>query len=155
MSRSRTKRIIVTADRDYPVAKFIVEYLRSKGYEVILMGALKDGRPIPWPDAGYLAAKSLARGEADTAVMMCYTGTGITIVANKVKGVRAAPCVDAQTARLARLLNDANALTFGARLITEDLAKEILDAWLSVEEPDQSRADRFKRVKEIEDAEFK
>lgn len=155
MSQTGFKKIIVTADREYPVAKFIVSYLRSKGYEVIPMGALKDGTPVPWPDAGYIAAKSLAKGEADTAIMMCYTGTGITIAANKVKGVRAAPCSDAQTARLARLLNDANALTLSARLITEDLAKEIIDAWLSVEGPDQSRADRFKRIKEIEELEFK
>jgi ribose 5-phosphate isomerase B len=119
------------------------------------MGALKDGNPVPWPDAGYMAAKSLARGEADTAILMCYTGTGITIVANKVKGVWAAPCIDAQTAKLARLLNNANALTLSARLITEELAKEIVDAWFSIEEPDPSRADRFKRVREIEGMEFK
>lgn len=149
------KRVIISSDRPYPVAKFIAEYLRSKGYEVIPMGALKDGNPIPWPDAGYVGAKSLAKGEADTAILMCYTGTGITITANKVKGVRAAPCMDAQTAKLARLLNDANVLTLSARLITEELAKEIVDAWLSVEEPDQSRADRFKRLREIEEAEFK
>jgi ribose 5-phosphate isomerase B len=149
------RRVIVAADRPYNVAKFIVDYVRSKGYEAIPMGALKDGNPIPWPDAGYIAAKSLARGEADTAILMCYTGTGITLVANKVKGVWAAPCVDAQTAKLARLLNNANALTLSARLITEELAKEIIDAWFSVEEPDLSRADRFKRVKEIEETEFR
>jgi len=149
------KKVIIASDKPYPVAKFIVEYVRSKGYEVIPMGALKDGQPVPWPDAGYMSAKSLAKGEADTAILMCYTGTGITIAANKVKGVWAAPCVDAQTARLARLLNDANALTLSARLITEELAKEIVDAWLSVKEPDPSRASRFKRVREIEEAEFK
>jgi len=149
------KRVIVAADRPYEVARFIVDYLRSKGYEVIPMGALKDGNPVPWPDAGYMAAKSLSRGEADTAILMCYTGTGITIVANKVKGVWAAPCIDAQTAKLARLLNNANALTLSARLITEELAKEIVEAWFSIEEPDPSRADRFKRIKEIEETEFK
>jgi ribose 5-phosphate isomerase B len=149
------KRVIIAADRPYDVARFIVDYVRSKGYEVIPMGALKDGNPVPWPDAGYMAAKSLARGEADTAILMCYTGTGITIVANKIKGVWAAPCIDAQTAKLARLLNNANALTLSARLITEELAKEIIDAWFSIEEPDPLRADRFKRVKEIEEMEFK
>jgi len=149
------RKVIVTADKPYDVAKFIVDYVRSKGCEVILMGALKNGNPVPWPDAGYMAAKSLARGEADTAIFICYTGTGVTIVANKVKGVWAAPCFDSQTAKLARLFNNANALTLSARLITEELAKEIIDAWLSVKEPDPSRVDRFKRVKEIEETEFK
>jgi len=88
-------------------------------------------------------------------VLICFTGTGITIAANKVKGVRAALCLDPETARLARLLNDANVLTLSARLITEYLAKEILDAWFSVKEPDYSRADRFKRLEEIEETEFK
>jgi len=149
------KKVIISSDRPYPVARFIVEYVKSKGYEVIPMGALKEGQQVPWPDAGYTAAKSLANREADFAILMCYTGTGITIVANKVKGVWAAPCVDAQTAKLARFLNNANALTLSARLITEDLAKEIIDAWFSVEEADPKRASRFKRVREIEETEFK
>ncbi|MDW8034798.1 MAG: RpiB/LacA/LacB family sugar-phosphate isomerase [Nitrososphaerota archaeon] len=88
-------------------------------------------------------------------MLMCFTGTGITIVANKVKGVRAAPCPDAQTAKLARLFNDANALTLSARIIIDELAKEIIDAWFSIESPDPSRASRFERVKQIEQDEFK
>lgn len=149
------KKVIVAADRPYTVAKFIIEYIKTKGYEVIPLGALVDGNPVPWPDVAYEGAKNLAAGKADTAILMCFTGTGVTIVANKVKGVRAAPCPDAQTARLARLLNDANALTLSARLITEELAKEIVDAWFSVESPDPSRASRFERVKQIEVDEFK
>lgn len=149
------KKVIVGADRPYTVAKFIVEYVKSKGYDIIPIGALVDGNPVPWPDVAYEGAKNLAAGKADTAILMCFTGTGVTIVANKVKGIRAASCPDAQTARLARLLNDANALTLSARLITEELAKEIIDAWFSIESPDPSRANRFERVKQIEINEFK
>ena len=149
------KKVMMGADRPYPVAKFIMEYVKSKGYEVIPKGALLDDNPVPWPDVAYEVAKNLVAGKADTAILMCYTGTGVTIVANKVKGIRAALCPDAQTARLARLLNDANVLTLGARLITEDLAKEIVDAWFSIESPDPSRVSRFERVKQIEMEEFK
>jgi len=149
------KRIIVGADRPYPSAKFILEYLKSKGYEVVPIGALVDGNPVPWPDVAYESAKGISAGKADSAVLMCYTGTGVTIVANKVKGVWAAPCPDAQTAKLARLLNNANVLTLSARLITEELAKEIVDAWLSVEKPDSTRADRFEKIKRFEEIEFK
>ncbi len=149
------KKFIVGSDRPYPAAKFILEYLKSKGYEVTPIGALVDGNPVPWPDVAYEGAKSLSEGKVDSAVLMCYTGTGVSIVANKVKGVRAAPCPDAQTAKLARLLNDANALTLSARLTTEELAKEIIDAWLSIEQPDPTRADRFEKIRKIEDKEFK
>lgn len=149
------KKVIVGADRPYSSAKFIVQYLKSKGYEVIPIGALVDGNPVPWPDVAYEGAKSLSEGKADPAVLMCFTGTGVTIVANKVKGVRAAPCPDAQTAKLARLLNDANVLTLSARLTTEELAKEIIDAWFSVEKPDLTRIDRFEKVKRLEELEFK
>ena len=149
------RKVVVGADRPYLVAKFILDYLRNKGYEVIPEGALKDGNPVPWPEVAYSSAKNLVEGKAETAVIMCYTGTGVTIVANKVKGVWAAPCLDAQTAKLARLLNNANVLTLSARLITEELAKEIIDAWFSVEAPDPSRANRFEKVKEIENIEFK
>ena len=148
-------KVIVSSDKPYAVANFIVNELASRGYKVLVDGALKDGKPVPWPDAAYSATKRLVNGEADTAVLICFTGTGITIAANKVKGVRAALCLDPETARLARLLNNANVLTLSARLITEYLAKEILDAWLSVKEPDYSRADRFKRLEEIEETEFK
>jgi len=148
-------RVIISSDKPYTVAKFIVNELMSKGYKVLVDGALKEGNPVPWPDAAYFAVKRLVKGEADTAVLICFTGTGITIAANKVKGIRAALCLDPETARLARLLNNANVLTLSARLITEYLAKEIIDTWFSVKEPDHSRADRFKRLEEIEKAEFK
>lgn len=149
------RKVIVSSDKPYAVANFIVDELKSRGYEVFVDGALKDGKPVPWPDAAYFAVKRLVKGEADTAVLVCFTGTGVTMTANKVKGVRAALCLDPETARLARLLNNANVLTLSARLTTEYLAKEIIDAWFSVKEPDRSRADRFKRLEEIEKIEFK
>ncbi len=134
------------SDELYPLARFVVEYLKSKGFEVEELGALKEGKPVPWPDVGFGVGEKVARGEAAFGVVICYTGTGVSIAANKVKGVRAALCFDAQTARGARLWNDANVLALSARLTTEEVAREIVDAWLSVREPDPSEKGNIERV---------
>jgi ribose 5-phosphate isomerase B len=81
---------------------------------------------------------------------MCYTGTGVSIAANKVKGIRAALCTDAKNARGARLWNDANVLALSARLLSEEVAKEILDEWFSVEEPDPSERENIEHLKSLD-----
>lgn len=139
-------KIVVGSDEPYPVAKFVAEYLKSKGFEVEELGALKEGKPVPWPDVGIKVGERVARGEALFGILICYTGTGVSIAANKVKGVRAALCFDAQTAKGARLWNDANVLALSARLTTEEVAKEILEAWLSVREPDPSEKANIEKV---------
>jgi len=139
-------KVVVGSDELYPLARFVVEYLRSKGFEVEELGALREGKPVPWPDVGFEVGERVARGEAAFGVVVCYTGTGVSIAANKVKGVRAALCFDAQTARGAKLWNDANVLALSARLTTEEVAKEIIDAWLSVWEPDPSEKGNIEKV---------
>jgi ribose 5-phosphate isomerase B len=139
-------KVAVGSDEPYPVAKFVAEYLESKGFEVETLGALKEGKPVPWPNVGFEVGEKVAKGEAAFGVVICYTGTGVSIAANKVKGVRAALCFDAQTARGARLWNDANVLAMSARLATEEVAKEIIDAWLSVREPDPSERENIERI---------
>ncbi len=99
-------RVVVGSDDVYPLARFVVDYLKSKGFEVIVVGALKTGSYYPWPDVGFEVGEAVSRGEATFGIAICYTGTGVSIAANKVKGVRAALCIDAFTARAARLWND-------------------------------------------------
>ncbi len=139
-------KVYVGSDEAYYVARFVVNYLRSKGFEVVETGALREGKPVPWPDVALEVAETVASGAAAFGVLICYTGTGVSIAANKVKGCRAALCVDAQTARGARLWNDANILALSARLTSEELAKEIIDAWLSVNEPDPSEVSNIKKI---------
>ena len=146
------KKVVVGSDDLYPCARSAVEYLRGRGYEVEVVGSLRTGRPEPWPDVAYSVAQAVARGEADWGVVVCYTGTGVSIVANKVRGVRAALCPDPQTARGARLWNDANVLALSGRLTTEIVAREILEAWISVEGPDPSEVPNIEKLKEIDRA---
>lgn len=148
------RRVIVGSDDTYVCAKEAAEYLRKRGFEVIVTGSLKTGKPEPWPDVALEVALAVARGEADFGVLVCYTGTGVSIVANKVPGVRAALCNDPVTARGARLWNDANILVMSGRLVTDIVAREIIDAWLSVERPDPSELANIERLKKI-DEEFR
>jgi len=149
---SGTKRVVVGSDDVYPVAKFVVEYLKSKGFEVEVAGSLKTGKLHPWPEVGFEVGEAVAKGGADFGIVICYTGTGVSIAANKVRGVRAALCTDAQNARGARLWNDANVLALSARLTTSEVAKEIIDAWLSVEAPEDEERPNIQKVVEYEKA---
>ncbi len=151
MTSSKGCKVVVGSDDLYACAKAVVEYLREKGCAVLALGSLRTGRPEPWPQVAYEIALAVARGEADWGIVVCYTGTGVSIVANKVPGVRAALCNDAQTARGARLWNDANVLAMSGRLVTDIVAKEIVDAWLSVEGPDPSEEANIQLAKEIDE----
>lgn len=145
------RRVAVGSDDLYPAVKSAVEYLRRKGFEVITVGSIKTGKPEPWPKVAIEVAEMVARGEVDWGVLVCYTGTGVSIAANKVKGVRAALCNDAETARGARLWNDANVLAMSGRLVTEIVAREIIDAWLSVESIDESEKANIEFLKEYDE----
>jgi len=147
------RKIAIGSDDLYPVADFVVEYLKSKGFDVTLVGSLKTRQPEPWPLVGYEVGKLVASGEVDWGIAICYTGTGVSIAANKIKGVRAALCVDAETARGARLWNDANVLVLSGRLATTYLAKEILDAWVSTISIDESERKNIELLKIIDGGE--
>lgn len=126
-------RISVSSDMDEPVARALVAELRARGHEVTTHGALEPGADPQWAVCSEAAAREVADGTADLAVVCCWTGTGASIAANKVPGVRAALCTDAYTADGARRWNDANVLALGLRLTSEPLMKEILDAWFAAE----------------------
>ncbi len=124
-------RIAVAADEDTGVAGALVEQLRARGHEPVLHGALAEGERDDWAWASEAAARDVADGRAEQAVVCCWTGTGASIAANKVHGVRAALCGDAETAAGARRWNDANVLALSLRATSEAVLAEILDAWFS------------------------
>jgi ribose 5-phosphate isomerase B len=127
-------RIAVAADELTGVAKAVVEALRERGHEpVALHGALSPEERDDWAWASEAAARDVAAGRADQAVVCCWTGTGASIAANKVEGIRAALCGDAATAEGARRWNDANALALSLRSTSEAELAEILDAWFAAE----------------------
>jgi ribose 5-phosphate isomerase B len=124
-------RIALAADELTGVAGSLPEELRRRGHEPILHGAfVQDERP-DWAWASEQAARDVAEGRADQAVVACWTGTGASIAANKVAGIRAALCGDAATAEGARRWNDANVLALSLRLTSEAALGEILDAWFA------------------------
>jgi ribose 5-phosphate isomerase B len=149
----RPMRISVSSDMDTPTAHAVVEDLRGRGHEVTTHGALADDERDDWAWASERAARDVATGDSVQAVVCCWTGTGASIAANKVAGVRAALCGDAETARGARTWNDANVLALSLRSTSEPLLREILDAWFAGE-PSTDPSDRanVSHLAEIESA---
>lgn len=123
-------KIAVGSDMKTHLAEVVVEELRKRGHEVEVHGALVK-EPAPWPRVAVEVAEKVATGACAQAVLFCWTGTGISMAANKVRGVRAALCQDAQTAAGARKWNDANVLAMSLRAVSEQVAKEILEAWFN------------------------
>ena len=123
-------RFAVGADEYDPLLEVLATELRSLGHEVTLVGATPSA-PSPWGPVALEIARRVAQGAADQGIVCCYTGTGASMAANKVPGVRAALCVDAETAKGARQWNDANVLALSLRLASPTVAKEIVRAWTS------------------------
>jgi ribose 5-phosphate isomerase B len=117
-------KFVVATDEERPVVEHVAARLRERGHEATVLPK------ATWGAMATDAAGRVARGEVDQAVVCCWTGTGASIAANKVRGIRAALCTDAQTAAGARKWNDANVLALSLRLLSEPLATEIIDAWL-------------------------
>ena len=134
-------RIAVAADELVGVAAELPEELRRRGHEPIVHGALSESERSDWAWASEAAARDVTSGVAQQAIVACWTGTGASIAANKVAGVRAALCGDAQTAAGARRWNDANVLALSLRLTSRPALEEILDAWFEA----QPSADRVTR----------
>ena len=122
-------RIAVAADERAGIAGAVVEELRRRGHDPIPHGALSDEERDDWAWASETAARDVSEGRAEQAVVCCWTGTGASIAANKVTGIRAALCGDAPTAAGARRWNDANVLALSLRATSEAELAEILDAW--------------------------
>ena len=146
-------KVAVAADERTGVAEAVVEELRRRGHDPIPHGALNDDERDDWAWASEAAARDVAEGRAEQAIVCCWTGTGASIAANKVDGVRAALCLDAQTADGARKWNDANALALSLRATSEAELAEILDAWFGGEpSPDADDTANVEHIAEIEGA---
>ena len=141
----------MASDERTGVADALVEQLRGRGHEPVLHGALAEGDRADWAWASEAAARAVAEGRADQGVVCCWTGTGASIAANKVPGVRAALCGDAATAEGARRWNDANVLALSLRLTSEAALEEILDAWFGAE-PSRD-ADDVANIRHVDDLE--
>src|SRR4051812_12881421 len=131
-------RIAVAADERTGVAEAVVDELRRRGHHAVVHGALSNEERDDWAWASEAAARDVADGRAEQGIVCCWTGTGASIAANKVRGVRAALCGDAETARGARKWNDANVLALSLRTTSEPLLAEILDAWFDGAPSDES-----------------
>lgn len=112
--------------------KHITKYLEAKGYTVVNLGADTD-ESSDYPLFGEKVGRAVASGECDLGVAICGTGIGISIAANKIKGIRAAVCSEPYSARLTRQHNDANIIAFGARVVTTEMAEKIVDEFLNAE----------------------
>ena len=133
-------RIAVCSDEPYPVHATIRRWLEEHGHDIVPFGSVKTGAEVPWAPAAEEAAQAIVRGDCDQGIFLCWTGTGISIAANKVPGVRAALCSDPGQAAAARIWNHANALCLSNRSLSDDMAKEMLRAWFETEAGDQGRA---------------
>ena len=146
-------RIAVSADEDTGVARLVVEELQARGHETLVHGALAEGERPDWAWCSEAAARDVAEGRAEQAVVCCWTGTGASIAANKVGGVRAALCADAQTAAGARRWNDANVLALSLRTTSEAQLGEILDAWFdAAPSPEADDVENVAHLGDIESA---
>ena len=135
-------RVAFGSDERTPLTDEVAAALAEAGHEVVLR--LEDE---PWPYVGRRVGEAVASGEADRGIVCCWTGTGVSIAANKVAGVRAALCTDAETAKGARRWNDANVLALGLRLTSPTVAREMLDAFLATE----ADADEAPNIAEVTD----
>ena len=124
-------KIAIGSDERTHLTDAVIQEVKKRGHEVSLFGPLIDKEEY-WPKVARQVAESVIRGTADEGILFCWTGTGISLAANKVPGIRAALFGDAKTAKGARLWNDANILCLSLRATSEQIAKEILEAWFKI-----------------------
>jgi len=147
-------KIAIGSDERTHLTDLLLEELRRRGHEPLPFGPLAAGAAAEadWPLVCGDVARAVAAGDADEGIVCCWTGTGAAIAANKVPGIRAALCGDAETARGARTWNHANVLALSLRATSEPVAKEILDAWFSTPYSDDAwNRQQIARVRELED----
>ena len=133
-------RIALCSDEPYAVHDAIAAELRRRGHQLVPFGSPATGGEVPWAPAAEEAALAVASGACDEGVFLCWTGTGISMAANKVPGIRAALCADPGAAAGARVWNHANVLCLSNRTLSPDMAKEILAAWFETAPGDRGTA---------------
>jgi ribose 5-phosphate isomerase B len=150
-------KIALGSDEANELTNFLIAELGQRGHTIVLRGPIDPADPdVDWPLTSSRVAELVARGEVAEGIVCCWTGTGASIAANKVPGVRAALCHDAETARGARIWNHANVLALSLRATSIPMAKEILDAWFNTpvnegEAQSEWNRQQIKRLKEVEE----
>lgn len=158
-------KVAIGSDEKHALTDAIIGELKARGHELLLFGPLAEARSegvgagvgvgeaeVDWPLTSASVADAVAGGLAEQGIVCCWTGTGASIAANKVRGVRAALCHDVETARGARIYNHANVLALSLRATSVAIAKEILDAWLSTPcSTDEWNERQVARVRDLED----
>lgn len=146
--------IAVGSDSVQHLGEVVMQHFAERGIAVTACGALA-GREVDYIDSALEVGEKVAGGQCQFGVLLCNTGTGASIIANKVPGVRAALCVDAFSARIARLANNANVLVLSMRLTGDMLAREILDEWLATSPSTEPRRAAFHRKTDEVDARYR
>src|SRR6476659_260060 len=143
-------RIALCSDEPYPVNDLVRSLCEARGHTVVAFGSVATGSEAPWADVAEQAALSVASGDCDEGIFFCWSGTGISMAANKVAGVRAALCGDPGAARAARIWNHANVLCLSNRSLSHDIAKEIIEAWFETE-PGTQGTDGVQRLRAVDE----
>jgi ribose 5-phosphate isomerase B len=141
--------VVGTDHRGFAIREKIVDLLRRLGHEVEDVGTYS-GEAVDYPDIAARVARKVSHGEADRGILICGTGLGMCITANKFPGVRAAPCHDEFTAEVSRRHNDANILCLSADLLSEQLVDHMIEIWLSADFEGGRHARRLAKIGEIE-----
>jgi ribose 5-phosphate isomerase B len=149
-------KLAVGSDERTQLTSTVIEDLKKRGHTLTLFGPISEEENhdanSDWPLTSGKAAEAVARGDANEGIVFCWTGTGASIAANKVSGVRAALCHDAETARGARTWNHANVLAISLRTTSEAIAKEVLDAWFATPySEDEWNHKQIGRIRELEE----
>ncbi len=127
-------KIALVSDEYHPINNYVQKWLENKGYKLMLFGSYESKQDQPWIEVTIAAAKAVTNGICDEGIFFCWSGTGASIIANKIAGIRAALCNDQETANLARIWNDANVLVLSNRSLNENSADVILTNWFSKHE---------------------
>lgn len=130
----------------------VKKYLEERGLEVKDFGIYEEGR-VDYPDIAEVVCKSIVAGECEKGILLCGTGIGISIAANKIKGIRAAVCNEVYCAKMAKCHNNANVITMGGRVVGEDVALEIVSAWLDSEFMGGRHQQRIDKITNLEKGE--
>ncbi|MFH1189794.1 MAG: ribose 5-phosphate isomerase B [Candidatus Omnitrophota bacterium] len=146
---TRLKIAIGSDHGGYELKSNLIKFMKDEGYEVLDFGA-HSKESCDYPLIGFDVAKAVSEGRALRGVLVCKTGVGMSIIANKVHGVRAAACYDADMAKLAREHNDTNVLAMGANYMDLAKAKDILKVWLGAKHTEERHARRVRQIKDIE-----
>jgi ribose 5-phosphate isomerase B len=153
MAEDRRMKVALACDHGgYRLKEIIKDYLEEMGVECVDFGTYSEDS-VDYPDFAYKAARAVAERKVDRAILVCGTGVGICIVANKVKGIRAGLCCNVYTAEMSRRHNDTNVLCLGGRVIGDELAKAIVKVWLETPFDGGRHARRLGRLSEIEELE--